>query len=291
MNELIVTSEEAGLLPEHFLEQRIPAAPRSYLRQLLKSGKIRGSSGVLCTTTPLVAGERVFLPESERLRKLASQTIDMPLIVLHETDRFLLVDKPAGLATHASMGHQLDNLTSRVAQHLKTRGERFMVAPIQRLDLKTSGVILFGKGRKACSVLGQMMMTQAVSKTYLALVSGVLAEHGYLHSEVPSKGKHKMAETTYQRLSGNAFASLLRITLHTGRQHQIRRQFSDIGHPLFGDRRYQGPAMAPLQRLFLHCSQLDFLDPFSRQHLSVHSALPAELRAVLSRLGFSDQAS
>ncbi len=287
MNEMTVTDEEAGMLPESFLQERIPAAPLSYLRKLLRSGKIRGPQGPLSMTMPLAAGDRIFLPDSARLRELRKASEQRLPTILYETKHVLIVDKPAGLATHAGEGHQEDNLTDRISQHMKERGERFRVAPIQRLDLETSGLTMFGKGKKSCSVLGQMMMTQPVTKTYLALVSGRMDESGTLVSEIPAKGKLKKAETAYQCLDANSTASLLRIVLRTGRQHQIRRQFKDIGHALFGDKRYQGPKADGLNRLFLHCCQLEFTDPFSHEPVSVRSELPAELNRALERFSLN----
>ncbi len=287
MNEIIVTDKEAGLLPERFLQEKIPAAPLSYLRKLLKSGKVRDLQGPLSMTRPLAPGDRVFLPDSARLRELRNASEQGSPVILHETQNILIVDKPAGLATHAGVGHEEDNLTSWISRYMKDRGEHFRVAPIQRLDLETSGITMFGKGKKSCSVLGQMMMTQPVTKTYLALVSGMMDESGVLISEIPAKGKFKRAETAYQRLAATSAASLLRIVLRTGRQHQIRRQLKDIGHPLFGDKRYQGPETGCLSRLFLHCCQLDFTDPFSHEPVSVRSELPPELNRALEELSLS----
>lgn len=286
MPELIVTTTEAGLSVETFLQQRIPSAPLAYLRKLLKDGKIRRTSDVIVADTLLAAGEHIMLPDSRRLADLLEQSERISIAILCETDHLLIVDKPAGLATHAGQGHQQDNLTARVAGLLKHRGQTFMAAPIQRLDLETSGPVLFGKGKKSCSLLGQMMMTEKVEKTYLALVSGHTDDNGILVSEIPAKGKTKTAETAYQTVERSADATLLRIELRTGRQHQIRLQFSKNGHPLFGDRRYNGPCPEKLHRLFLHCTGLSFVDPFTEQPLTVSSPLPTELSEFLDNMGF-----
>lgn len=283
MPEMIVTIAEAGLLLETFLQQRIAAAPVAYLRKLVKDGKICRSEGF---STTLVAGERVILPESHRLVDLLAQSEKMSFTILHESPHLLIVDKPSGLATHAGQGHEEDNLTARVAGLLQRRGEHFMAAPIQRLDRETSGVVLFGKGKKNCSVLGTMMMTAAVTKIYLALVKGKITTDGILTTEIPAKGKTKTAITSYQVLAANDDASLLQIELGTGRQHQIRRQFQQIGHPLYGDSRYRGPCPVNLSRLFLHCRQLAFVDPFTNSPLKIMSPLPQDLRVFHERLGF-----
>lgn len=285
MPELIVTTAEAGMSLDVFLQQRIQAAPVAYLHKLLKDGKIRRTNSTITPNTLLAAGERIILPDSRRLIELLQQSETFALSILHETRQLLIVDKPAGLATHAGKGHEQENLTARVEALLKRRGETFMVAPIQRLDLETSGPVLFGKGKKSCSALGTMMMNEQVSKTYLALVSGKLADSGVLVSEIPAKGKIKSAETAYQVLDSTAAASLLRIELRTGRQHQIRRQFSNNGHPLFGDQRYRGPDSKDMSRLFLHCYRLAFVDPFSGQQLDIRSQLPPDLLTCLTTMG------
>ncbi len=283
MPELNVTAGEVGLSLEEFLQQRITAAPASYLRKLVKDGKVSRTQGAAV----LIAGERIILPESRRLYELMVCSEKMSLTLLHETEQLLVLDKPSGLATHAGQGHEEDNLTARVAELLKRRGENFMAAPIQRLDRETSGVVLFGKGKKSCSVLGKMMMNEPVGKTYLALVRGKITTAGTLYGEIPAKGKIKTAITSYQVLAANDSASLLQIEIGTGRQHQIRRQFQQIGHPLFADRRYGGPCPDNLSRLFLHCQQIAFLDPFTDTPLVVASALPQDLTSFLEASGLA----
>lgn len=285
MENRFVVNDEEGLTAEEFLCRCLPSLPVSYLRQLLKSGKIRGSDGPVSPATLLHPGDPIILPASARLKTLLESVKQPQLVILHESPHLLIVDKPSGLATHAGQGHDEDNLTARVADLLKRRGEHFMAAPIQRLDRETSGAVLFGKGKKSCSMLGKMMMNAPVGKTYLALVNGKITTDGTLIDDIPAKGKTKTAITSYQVLVTNDNASLLQIDLKTGRQHQIRRQFQQLGHPLFGDRRYGGPCPDNLLRLFLHCQQLAFLDPFTGTPLVVTSSLPQDLAAFLDVFG------
>ena len=284
-HELSVSPADTGLTVAAFLQQRIPAAPVAYLRKLLKDGKICRFDDVVQGGELLAAGDCILLPDSRRLVDLLEQSDKMAVEILYESDQLLIVDKPSGLATHAGQGHEQDNLTARVEGLLRRRGKSFMAAPIQRLDRETSGVVLFGKGKKNCSVLGTMMMTAAVTKIYLALVKGTIVTDGTLTDEIPAKGKIKTAVTSYQVLAANDKASLLQIDLKTGRRHQIRRQFHQLGHPLFGDRRYRGPCPAALHRLFLHCHQIAFVDPFTNARLSITSPFPGELRNFLDRSG------
>ncbi len=287
MPEYIVTASEADLPVEQFLSQRIPAAPPAYLRQLLKKGKVVCNKVALQEGALVATDAVITLPESKRLAEfIANKQIVKPTIeILFESHEIMIVYKPAGLAIHNGKGHERDNLTTRVGDFLIGRGDKYMAAPIQRLDLETSGPVLFGKGRKGCSELGKLFMSGNVTKTYLALVGGKLLGRGELVSEIPAKGKLKVASTNYQALVGSDTASLLEIQLQTGRQHQIRRQLSDAGHPLFGDRRYRGSCPRKLSRLFLHCRRLAFIDPFTKQQVDINCPLPKELAKFLLELG------
>lgn len=287
MIEFSVTSQENRLPIEDFLQRRIPAAPGSYLRQLLKKGKVQGQDGSLTAGDRLAAGELVRLPESGRLLELLSaKSQAAPAVsILFESGEILVVDKPAGVAIHRSLGHDQDNLTARVATLLADRGLHFKIAPVHRLDLETSGPVIFGKGKRACAELGKMFMQHEVEKFYLALAAGCTAGSGRLESAVPSKGKEKAALTGFRALARSDRAALLELHLHTGRQHQIRRQLAEAGHPLFGDKRYRGPCPAALPRLFLHCSHLSFVDPFSATAIAIDSPLPRDLSEFLPQVG------
>lgn len=290
MQSLTIQPDEAALSALEFLQRRIPAAPAAYLRQLLKNGKISGDQGPLRATDRLCAGTTVQLPASGRLRELLDAPAPPPTAVkiLFETREILVVAKPAGLAMHAGVGHEDDHLSGRVNALLKARGDRFMVAPVQRLDLDTSGPVLFGKGKSACAELGRLFMRHDVEKDYLALVSGQLRGELYagqtLTSVLPAKGKNKEATTSFRVLGRSPAATLLELRIHSGRQHQIRRQLADIGHPLYGDRRYRGPCPEALPRLFLHCRRLAFNDPFNGAPLDFTQPLPADLKIFLDAI-------
>ncbi|WP_303722969.1 RluA family pseudouridine synthase [Malonomonas rubra] len=282
----IVKKTETGISTYDFLQKKLPAAPPAYLKQLLNKGKVKGIQGVLHGDELLKVGNRIRLPDSSRLLELLSVPVPLfqSLSILYETREILVVDKPAGLVIHSSQGHEQDNLTLRVAQLLAERGAKYAVAPVHRLDLETSGPVLFGKGKRACSQLGQMFMRQEVEKYYLALVAGKIAGSGRLESQLTAKGKKKQACTDFRALVRNEQASLVELQLQTGRQHQIRRQLAEQGHQLFGDRRYRGPCPPGLPRMFLHCFRLAFIDPFSAAQVAVEAPLPDELAAFLPQV-------
>lgn len=284
--ELVVEVVEDGLSVLEFLQRRIPAASQGYLRQLLKKGKVTLLSGSLSGGDLLHEADVVHLPDSGRLQELMSVVADpdVEIEILFESRELLVVNKPPGIAVHSSVGHEADNLTGRVETLLAQRGDQFSVAPVHRLDLETSGPVMFGKGRQACSRFGQLFMKNEVEKCYLALVQGKSPGSGVLHSTLTAKGKEKEASSAFQALSRSDSASLLEVRLFTGRQHQIRRQLAALGHPVFGDRRYGGPCPTELSRLFLHCSRLSFVDPFSGASMTIEAPLPDDLRSALVQL-------
>lgn len=284
---LTVTENDADLCLLEFLQRQVPAAPEAYLKQLLKKGKVAVAGEKQTADYPLQPGEEVVLPDSARLQEFltAPPPVSSSLTILYESREILVVDKPAGLAIHCSVGHEKDNLTERIEQLLKQRGSKFQVAPVHRLDLETSGPVLFGKGKKACGELGQLFMRREVEKYYLALVAGQSAGSGRLESMVKAKGKQKIACAEFKALARNEQASLLELRLHTGRQHQLRQQLAEQNHPLFGDRRYHGPCPEQLPRMFLHSCCLAFVDPFSGAPISIKSPLPDELAGFLPQVG------
>lgn len=283
MNDWVVSETEAGLSALEILQRRLPEAPTAYLRQLLRGGKVRQAGQPLDADSRLPAGALLTLPDSRRLAELhqaAARTVEL----LSETSGLLVVFKPAGLAVHRGVGHEEDNLTERVRALMRRRHEPFKIAPIHRLDVETSGPVIFGKGARAIAGLGKQFMERQVEKVYLALVAGRMPASGLLTTPVPAKEKLKEAVTAFRTLSAGSDYSLLELHLQTGRTHQIRRQLADSGHPLAGDARYRGPSPAGLNRLFLHCFRLVLRDPFEQTPVVIVSELPAELAAVLSKL-------
>jgi RluA family pseudouridine synthase len=267
----------------NFLQRSIPAASVGYLNQLIRKGKVKQDGEVLETRSSLIPGQQVVLSDSGRLRDLIELSRKQPPapVVLFENSEILIVDKPSGLAVHASSGHEEFNLTDQLQKRAMQHKDKFKIAPVQRLDLETSGVILFGKGRKALADLGQLLMNRQLKKTYLALVKGDYQGSEELVSEVLAKGKIKLARCRIKVLQRSDAASLLEIELLTGRQHQIRQQLSDQGHPLYGDRRYRGPCPDGLTRIFLHSYRLSFHSPFGGEPVEVVAELPAELKRYL----------
>lgn len=280
-----LTERDAGRTVLEILQERLPAAPQAYLRQLLRRGKVCSDGRPLAEDGRLQGHEMLQLPDSRRLRELGEVVLP-PLTILLETDTCLAVFKPAGLAVHACVGHAGDNLTDRLRAWMHHRKEPYRVSPVHRLDLGTSGPVLFGKGRQATAELGRLLQAGRMAKTYLALVQGMPPAAGTLTTAVEVQGKTKQAATRYRVCGRKGNAALIELELLSGRKHQIRQQCAAAGWPLFGDKRYGGPDLPGLDRLFLHCCRLAWTTPCETSHLQVSSPLPAELRDILRLMHF-----
>jgi len=265
------------------LRLRVPAAPRALLRQLCKKQRVMvdgctASAGQLVRT-----GEMVSVKTSLRWLECLEQSRIRPSQILYEDLLCLVLDKPAGLATHRALGHD-DNLVLRVQDFMRMRGEAFRVAPVHRLDIGTSGAVLLGKGRASTSQLGKMLMAGHAIKHYLALVEGHIPLPGDLNATVPAKGRNKVARTVFRPVSATDRFTLLELELITGRHHQIRHHLAAAGWPIVGDARYHGKLIGDMTRPFLHCHHLAFQHPATGLMVDIHSPLPGDLCSLLQQL-------
>jgi len=281
-----VTEYEHGLPILKALALRIPTAPTGFLRKSCSKERLRRETIILSATTTVNAGDELALSVSRRMEEILAQCPLLPGQILHEDRYALVLDKPAGLATHAT-GSREDNLQERLQDYLKARGETYRVSPIHRLDRGTSGPLLFGKGKRATGNLGKLFMRGAIDKEYLALVTGKPPLVGTLLSPVPSHGKFKPAEAHFRRLAQCGEFSLLQLQLLTGRSHQLRRQLAAVGCSILGDSRYGGKPWPGLANPCLHCSSLTFTSLEDDAPRTVRSAIPAPLQAILTETGLA----
>ncbi len=288
MNEWKINIREENRPLLEALSLRVPAAPRAFLRQLCKKQRITVDSHVAEADRYVRAGEIITIKTSKRWLECLEQSRLQPEQILYEDEQCIVLNKPAGLAIHRAQGHD-DNLLWRVQDFLRLRSETFRVAPIHRLDIGTSGAVLFGKGHAAISQLGKMIMAGQATKRYLALVSGCIAQPGELNSAVPAKGRIKESLSRFRPLDSTDEFTLLELELVTGRQHQIRHQLAIAGWPIIGDTRYQGKVVNGMNRPFLHCHHLAFPQPVTGAIIDVTCPLSEDLQEQLKALGFPEE--
>lgn len=206
-----------------------------------------------------------------------------PLHVIYEDEQLLVVDKPAGLlSVPGRLTEHQDSAYLRVlAQHPQAK-------VTHRLDMATSGLLLFAKQREAEVAMSKLFQSRAIYKQYLALVQGQAPEQGVIDAPLiadwPNRPKHKVdftegkaAVTHYKRLDYCAETDSSRLQLEplTGRSHQLRVHCAYIGHPILGDNYYHPhPKASGLGRMALHAALLKFVHPFTGTDIELQSPAP-----------------
>ena len=280
------TEFEAGRPLLEALALRVPAAPQAFLRQLIRKGRILCGDQPATAEMSLSCGLRLHVQTSARFNELAAAGGVEPQAILFEDRQALVVYKPAGLAVHRAANNH-DNLVERVARLGALRRAPYRLAPVHRLDIGTSGPVLFAKGRQAAGEYGRLLMNGRIGKHYLALVAGRIAGTGVLTTAVPAGRSLKPALARYRALATGGTCSLLELDLVTGRQHQARRQLADAGWPILGDRRYGGPPWPGLDHPFLHGHSLRFPSLDDGGERQVDCPLPPLLAGILAATGLS----
>lgn len=279
-----VTDFEAGHQLLDALALRVPAAPRAFLRQFIRKGRVLCGNQPVTAELPVTSGLCLEVRTNARFSELAAGGGVLPQDLLFEDKHTLVLYKPAGLALHRAAGHD-DDLVARANHFAALRHAPYRMAPVHRLDIGTSGPVLFGKGRWAAGQYGRLLMTGQISKHYLALIAGRVTGQGELTTPVAEGKQLKPALTRYRSLAAGDSCSLLELDLVTGRQHQARRHLADAGWPIVGDRRYGGPPWPGLDHPFLHCHSLRFPCLEAGAIRQVSHPLPPSLAGILSAAG------
>ena len=218
------------------------------------------------------------------------------LAILYEDDAVVAVNKPAGLLSVPVPGSDAPSALSLLSQDLKARRERALV--VHRIDRFASGVLLFAKTMSDRNALVRQFLAHAPVRQYLAVVRGHLAaKQGTLVHYFRREGMYQKLSKERDRKAARAelrysverslrAASLLRVTLLTGLQNQIRVQLSALGHPVIGDRKYSRDEASErrIARVALHAASLQFIHPRSGESISVECEIPPDFQSLLQAL-------
>jgi 23S rRNA pseudouridine1911/1915/1917 synthase len=218
-----------------------------------------------------------------------------PIELLYEDDCCLVAAKPAGMPVHPAVPGQKGTLANAVAWHYEATGQDVAVRHIHRLDADTTGPVLYAKNELAQAHLDEAMRRKAIGRTYVAFVQGRVPQsrsridapigrdrHHPSRRRVSPQGDPAVTHIETVELYGQE-ATLVRLTLETGRTHQIRVHMSHIGHPLLGDTLYGGSA-ALIGRQALHGEALDFPHPLEGGTVRVEAAWPPDMLNLKDKL-------
>jgi len=243
--------DDAGRRLETVARRLLPALTLSAVHKALRGGDIRLNGAKTSADARVASGDVISVWDAlvgDAPPAPPSPAVPLPPEwVLHIADDLVVLNKPSGLATHRGSARE-DALDERVRAWLPASGLAFRPGPLHRLDRETSGVIVFSRTLEGARSFSQALREHAVSKTYLAVLSGVLPHRH--RSSAPIEGRD--ADTLFVPLAWTDSLTLARVELGTGRTHQIRVHAQQAGHPLAGDRKYGGgPTPAGLDAPFL----------------------------------------
>ncbi len=306
-----VPLEARGRRLDAFLVSVEPELSRSRIQALIESGEILVEGQPAKPSRLLKGGEQLTV-SVEPPRPAIPQPEQIPLKVLFEDAHLIVVDKPAGLVVHPGAGNLSGTLVNALLAHVQDLagiGGELRPGIVHRLDKDTSGCLVAAKTELALARLQREFKAHAVKKVYLALVHGATPPSGRfdtLHGRHPTdrmrfSGKvqaGRRAITEFRTAESFPGASLVEVSLLTGRTHQIRMHFAEAGHPLLGDRLYGGAkreqrlprdsavrrAADALGRQALHAWKLSFAHPVSGQLLSLEAPLTPDFSAALEIL-------
>ncbi|WP_179394327.1 RluA family pseudouridine synthase [Lacticaseibacillus absianus] len=249
------------------------------------------------TAFRLQSGDQVLLQLAPEVPVDTVVPYRAPLAVVYEDDYLLVVNKPAGVASIPDAAKGNDSMANIVKAYLQdTHAESAAIHVVTRLDRDTSGLMLFAKHGFVHSLLDRQLHSDDLAKQYLAILtnSQPLPPHGwvvlrigrtaefYMKRGVTPTGKRSVTE--YQLVAQSPQAALARVTLHTGRTHQIRVHLAALGHPLYGDDLYGGP-MVGIARQALHCASLRFWHPLLHRDIHLRAPLPEDMVSLGRKVG------
>jgi len=304
-------------VPERLAETRLDRCladlhgewSRSRVHRLIDEGRVLVNGAAAKPATPVAAGDLIEVDEPP-LQRLDLTAEDIPLVILHEDEELLVLDKPPGLVIHPAAGRRSGTLVNALLRHcgeLSGIGGVERPGIVHRLDKDTSGLMVVAKTERAHLALSIAFRRREVEKCYLAVCFGVPAEpSGVIEGAVgrhPTERKQmavvttgRPARTLYRVAERLAGTSLVECRPVTGRTHQIRVHMAHLGHAVVGDPVYSGrqwrnlldprhrAACRDFPRQALHAWRLAFHHPVTGMRLDFEAGPPADLQELLAVL-------
>ncbi|GET42789.1 RluA family pseudouridine synthase [Microseira wollei] len=287
---------------DRWLSNQLPDLSRSRIQKLIEQGCVE-INGETCTdkNAKVKPGDRIHLtiPEAQPTNL---QPEDIPLDILYEDDRILILNKPAGLVVHPAAGHQDGTLVNALLAHcpLAEIGGEQRPGIVHRLDKDTTGAIAIAKTDQAYQHLQAQLKAKTARREYLGVVYGVpKTESGSVNQPigrhpvdrkkmavVPEEKGGRPAVTHWQIQERLGNYTLIHFQLETGRTHQIRVHSAYMGHPIVGDPLYSSgrDIGVNLPGQALHAWKLTLQHPISEEWISVTAPLPKAFNTLLEVL-------
>jgi 23S rRNA pseudouridine955/2504/2580 synthase len=312
---LTIDEKSEGQRLDNFLLRVCKGVPKTHVYRIIRSGEVRVNKGRAQVDTRLAVGDVVRVPpirltdnaapEAAQQQSGPAHTPPREFPILLEDDYLLAIDKPEGVAVHGGSGVSF----GVIEQLRRARPQAKFLELVHRLDRDTSGILLIAKRRSALVNLQAQFKARETGKTYLALVKGAwpaklkvidLPLHKYLVNGGEEDGERRVKVVAKEDPDGmrsitlvkvaklvtlptGEQASLLEVTIKTGRTHQIRVHLAHHGHPILGDDKYgdfelnKALMKAGMKRMYLHAWRLGFNHPATVKEITLNSPSPFAL--------------
>lgn len=310
----LVAKPEGPTRLDRYLSEAEKLLTRSQIQRLIKSGMITVDGSETKPSHKLRGGEliSVVIPEPVDSH-LTPEPI--PLNIVYEDSYLIVVNKPAGMVVHPGAGVRGGTLVNALLAHCKDlSGIGGVIRPgiVHRIDKGTSGLLVVAKDDRTHLLLSQALRDRQIKRIYEAVVWGKPPDRGKVETLIgrsPAQRKKmivrrqtgRLAITGFEVIERFGFASLLRLSLETGRTHQIRVHMAHIGHPIFGDPDYGGrrrsygdlkesamkkarQCLALIDRQALHAKRLVFTHPVTGSKMEFEAQFPDDMKSLLSAL-------
>lgn len=230
---------------------------------------------------------------------------EIPLEIIYEDDDYIAINKQSGITVHPTKGHPGGTMANALMHYMNKTGQEFKIRFCNRLDMDTSGVIIAAKNSNAQNELSKEMQRSLVIKKYIAVTEGIIENDMFtidLPVGRPSPDSPRRAVMSTADGGKNAItdvkvlnrfhkcelckmdATLIELTIHTGRTHQIRIHLSHIGHAIIGDRLYGCEAPDLIKRQALHAAFMEFYIPSAGSKFSFDAPCPDDINKLIKKL-------
>ncbi len=280
-----VPGEFDGKMLKVFLKKHCNMSTRTLSKLKREDCGITRDNTLIKATDIVFENEKIVISLPEDKNEITP--IKGDLDILFEDEYLLCVNKPYNMPVHPTKVHQTDTLSNIVSYYMMSIDENYAFRAINRIDKDTSGIVILAKDRYTCAV---MQGANNIKKEYIAVCEGEILENITIDKPISlaenSKIKRCVCENGQKAIthctpikSKNGH-SLLKVTLETGRTHQIRCHLSSIGHPLAGDDLYGGNREKILRQA-LHCVSVTFLHPITKHKVKIKTNIPQEFLSIV----------
>lgn len=286
-----IPSTLQGVRLDRALVQLFPAYSRARLQAWVKQGVVSVNGTLVIKPKQAVFPEQKILITGELPKQESWLPQCLDLTIVYEDASILVVNKPAGLTVHPGAGQPDHTLVNALLHYAPELNLVPRAGIVHRLDKNTSGLLVVARTLEAHAVLVRDLQNRAVTRVYEAIAHGILTSNGHIRTQI---GRHpksrikmavvergKPAITHYEVMERFKKHTHVRVTLETGRTHQIRVHMAHLGHPLAGDNQYGGHGFT---RQALHAKKLALIHPIHQKPHVWECSLPEDMQQFMTLL-------